>query len=252
MRVICTKEIIEKFKEKHIYFDVNKNERLKENDWLNVGEDFSLEPFCAFLHHRNICTIGSYSYSHSAMPVDAVVGRYCSIAKGLQVLVTQHPVSRFTTSSATYDNYFAIYKNAKEVKQSKFISVAREAFNKKSLTIGNDVWIGQNVTIQRGIKVGDGAIVGANALVTKDVPPYAIVGGNPAKIIKYRFPNDIINELLQLKWWNYTFTDFDFKADIEIREFIKIIKEKIKNQELVEYKPEKLKFEEIKNLKGEL
>lgn len=78
-----------------------------------------------------------------------------------------------------------------------------EFWNYEPIEIGNDVWIGDNVTIKNGVKIGDGAVIGACALVTKDIPPYAIVGGVPAKIIKYRFEEKIINELLELKWWNF-------------------------------------------------
>ena len=71
------------------------------------------------------------------------------------------------------------------------------------VTIGNDVWIGANVCILPGISIGDGAVLAAGAVITKDVPPYAIVGGVPAKVIKYRFSEDIIKKLLKIKWWNW-------------------------------------------------
>lgn len=74
---------------------------------------------------------------------------------------------------------------------------------KRQIIIGNDVTIGANVTIMGGVTIGNGAVVGANSLVTKDIPPYAIVGGNPAKIIKYRFKEDIIEKLNEIKWWNW-------------------------------------------------
>ena len=73
----------------------------------------------------------------------------------------------------------------------------------KPCIIGNDVWIGCNATILRGVTIGDGAIVAANAFVNKDVPPYAIVGGVPAKVLKYRFSENIITKLLHLKWWDF-------------------------------------------------
>src|SRR6185312_6866720 len=69
--------------------------------------------------------------------------------------------------------------------------------------IGNDVWIGQDVSLNRGVTIGDGAVVAGFSVVTRDVPPYAIVGGNPAKIIKYRFPEETINALLESRWWDY-------------------------------------------------
>ncbi|GMK43503.1 acetyltransferase [Paenibacillus glycanilyticus] len=77
------------------------------------------------------------------------------------------------------------------------------AYSNGNVTIGNDVWIGHYATILSGVTIGHGAIVGTHALVTKDVPPYAIVGGNPARVIKYRFPPDVIERLLQVKWWDW-------------------------------------------------
>ena len=75
--------------------------------------------------------------------------------------------------------------------------------SKGDTIIGNDVWIGNNVTIMQGIKIGDGAIIGTNSLVTKDIEPYTIVGGNPARGIRTRFDEDTIAFLLQLQWWNW-------------------------------------------------
>lgn len=74
---------------------------------------------------------------------------------------------------------------------------------KGEVFIGNDVWIGSDAKIMSGVTIGDGAVIGANSLVTKDVPPYAIVGGNPAKVIKYRFDEETITKFLEIKWWNW-------------------------------------------------
>src|SRR3546814_801459 len=74
------------------------------------------------------------------------------------------------------------------------------------ITVGNDVWIGEGVFIRRGVIIGDGAIVAARSVVTRDVPPYAIVGGVPAKVIRYRFEPAIVDELLKLEWWKYGLT----------------------------------------------
>ena len=78
--------------------------------------------------------------------------------------------------------------------------------------IGNDVWIGKRAIIKAGVKIGDGAVVGAGAVVTKDVPPYAIVAGVPAKIIKYRFDEDTIAQLLKTKWWNLSDEELEKRA----------------------------------------
>jgi carbonic anhydrase/acetyltransferase-like protein (isoleucine patch superfamily) len=73
----------------------------------------------------------------------------------------------------------------------------------ESIIIGNDVWIGNNVKILSNIEIGDGAVIGANAVVSKNIPPYAIAVGNPIKVIKYRFPEDVINNMLEIKWWDW-------------------------------------------------
>ena len=75
--------------------------------------------------------------------------------------------------------------------------------NRRDIVIGNDVWIGYEAVIMSGVTIGDGAIIGTRAVVTKDVPPYAIVGGSPARVLKKRFSDDIIDKLLKIKWWNW-------------------------------------------------
>jgi virginiamycin A acetyltransferase len=85
------------------------------------------------------------------------------------------------------------------------------ASTKGDIIIGNDVWLGHSATILSGVRVGDGAVIGAHAVVSKDVPPYAIVVGNPARVVKFRFTSDVINQLLELRWWNW--------PDDKIRQF---------------------------------
>jgi acetyltransferase-like isoleucine patch superfamily enzyme len=105
----------------------------------------------------------------------------------------KHPLNFLSTSPYLYFDELE-YKDPNQVTHSEF-------WKCEPVEIGNDVWIGDGVFIKNGIKIGDGAVLGARAVITKDVPPYAIVEGCPAKIIKYRFSEEIINELLKLKWW---------------------------------------------------
>ncbi len=107
--------------------------------------------------------------------------------------------------------------------------------NKEEPIIGNDVLIGSNVVISRGVKVGDGAIITANSFVTEDVPPYAIVGGTPAKIIRFRFTETIIEELLVLKWWNYPLEVLQNKPTNNVEELIDHLKETLPNYKPIVY-----------------
>lgn len=137
-------------------------------------------------------TIGSYSYLGRYTKIDSKtsIGSYCSIADHVLIGASQHPTNWLSTSPFQYDQW---------------ISPESPKLNfkiRKETTIGHDVWIGTNVVIKSGIKIGTGAIIGAGAIVCHDVPPYAIVVGVPAKILRYRFSNDVIKELLESEWWN--------------------------------------------------
>lgn len=131
--------------------------------------------------------IGDYT-----VVINAVIGKFTSISWGVTIGPEEHDFNRVTNHSFLYS--VKSFQLVKEKVYSPFI---------KECTIGNDVWIGCNSTILRGVTIGDGAVIGANSLVNKDVPPYAIVVGSPAKIIKYRFSDEIIQGLLKVKWWDY-------------------------------------------------
>lgn len=130
---------------------------------------------------------------------NAEIGRYSSIASNVKVVIATHPTKAFVSTSPMF--FSTLEQTGKTYcdtsKFNEFLSV-----NGRSIIVGNDVWIGENVTIKGGVTIGDGAIVAMNACVTKNVPPYAIVGGVPAKIIRYRFEDSEIQKLLSIKWWN--------------------------------------------------
>lgn len=128
------------------------------------------------------------------------VGKYTSIGPMFSSVIGTHPTSQFVSS---HPAFYSLAKQTGFTYASKqmFCEIENK-FNGYDVLIGNDVWIGANVTVIGGISIGDGAIVAAGAVVTKDVPPYAIVGGVPAKIIRYRFDEDDIEFLINLKWWD--------------------------------------------------
>lgn len=120
-----------------------------------------------------------------------IIGKYCSIGSGSTFLLAGNQGHRHEWIS-TYPFQTDIFSNA------------RDGFERKGNTIiGNDVWIGTEAMIMPGIKIGDGAIIAARSIVTKDVEPYTIVGGNPSKILKKRFSDKEIEQLLEIQWWNW-------------------------------------------------
>jgi len=144
--------------------------------------------------------IGRNSYVGSGTDLtNCKIGRFCSIATDIRVVSDAHPSSVFVSSCPSF---FSIRgQNGQTfVKTNKFQE--KLSVDGYDIVIGNDVWIGTRAMIKGGVTIGDGAIVAMGAVVTKDVPPYAIVGGVPARIIKYRFTEEQIAKLLQIQWWN--------------------------------------------------
>ncbi len=140
-------------------------------------------------------SIGDYTYVavNSAISLSQI-GKFCSIGPNFFCGYGIHPLNGISTSPMFYST----------LKQNGFSLTEKDKIQeRKKIVIGNDVFIGANVTILDGVTIADGAVIGAGAVVVNDIPPYAVAGGVPAKIIKYRFSDDIINRLLQLKWWNW-------------------------------------------------
>ncbi|OUE48309.1 hypothetical protein BZY94_01025 [Burkholderia territorii] len=167
------------------------------------------EDFSSYFSPTEFYSNGAFSYSWSPFPDFVSVGRYCSIAGGVEIMLAAHPTNLFTTSSMVYDARLlhrrAFYEDS-GYENSDAIP-ADHPTNQKDIVIGNDVYIAARVTLRRGITIGDGAIIGANSVVTKDVPPYSVVVGNPGRIVKKRFSEDQIARLLANPWWNYDFRD---------------------------------------------
>ena len=139
----------------------------------------------------------SYVSDHSFIK-NSVIGKYTCIGNEVMTVAGNHPVNFVSI----HPSFYSTAQELSYIRQSKFEDFDYlDEKRKISVFIGNDVWIGARATILEGIKISDGAIVAAGALVTKDIPPYAIVGGVPAKIIKYRFDEETIKKLLTLKWW---------------------------------------------------
>jgi len=151
-------------------------------------------------------------YLFDFMQDKLIIGKFCQIATGVRFIMngSNHAMDGISTYP------FKIFG------ESWSSNASMNVVTKGDIVIGNDVWIGNSVTIMPGIKIGHGAIIGTNSLVTKDVEPYTIIGGNPAKLIRKRFDDDVIDFLLNLSWWDFeiekitellpAITNGDFKA----------------------------------------
>jgi len=160
------------------------------NDYVSLFDN-------VVLYNSNI---GSYSYvQESSVLNNCEVGRFCSIAPNVVVAPGKHNPNFTSTSALFFTNHPKLPITFKSADYSA---------NEKVI-IGNDVWVGLNAVILDGVNVGDGAIIAAGSVVTKDVEPYSIVGGVPAKFIRYRFSKEDIDFLLANKWWNNEITWFD-------------------------------------------
>ena len=149
------------------------------------------------LLNRSIIGLGTYFGANNRLS-NCRIGRFCSIGHNVCVIEDNHSLDKVTTYPAFFmKTHLPLKIDNNNQNNSKRIVDGMYA------VIGNDVWIGNNVLIRGGVRIGNGAVIGMGSVVTKDVPPYAVVGGNPAKIIKMRFDDVTIDKLLKIQWWNW-------------------------------------------------
>lgn len=169
-----------------------------------------------FVQLKKDAKIGRFTFinHNSTVFTNVHIGRYCSIGKNCQIGAFDHPLDWVSTSPVSYNMklHFPDYDG-----KLQKLSVERP----EAAFIGNDVWLGNNVVIKRGVTIGDGAVVAAGSFVSKDVAPYSIVGGTPAKLIRFRFDHETIIDLLNNKWWDLSVDELehidfsDIKKSIE-------------------------------------
>ena len=168
---------------KKVYF---KKRGIKIFGEFSIATDIRTEEDVSFgsVTINKNCSFGRKSYVNNGFFWENVdVGRYCSIAYNVFIGAPQHPIEKLTSHPIN-----SVEKGFLEKPKPKTI-------------IGNDVWIGANVVVVEGVNISDGAVIGAGAVVVKDVEPYAIVGGVLARLIRHRFSKEVIEDLLKLKWW---------------------------------------------------
>ena len=140
--------------------------------------------------------LGDYSYiGDGTRVINTGIGRFTSVSGSVQVGLGGHPSGMVSTSPAFYSNRNAL--------KTRWVAQEPDFEEYKRVTIGNDVWIGTQALIRDGVSIGDGAIIGAGAVVTKDVEPYAVMAGVPARCIRKRFDDETIQKLLAMRWWDW-------------------------------------------------
>lgn len=181
-------------------------------NYANIEEYVEITLFQGFLDNFSVgrCTyIGNKLRIHG-INGDLKIGRYCSIAGILSIIGGNgyHQDNRMSTYPFPLKEPFTNHGNNIDLLRYYTLSEDRfydkECFPKYEVVIGNDVWIGEDVLVTKNVKIGNGAIIAAKSVVTKDVPSYSVVGGNPAKIIKNRFEDNIIKILEEVCWWDWS------------------------------------------------
>jgi virginiamycin A acetyltransferase len=167
-------------------------------------------------------SLGKYSYIvgnvKNIFPAsNLIIGNFCSIASGLTVMLGGNHATHLVMTTNFVNiipEIFAGLENPYPV----------TGLTRGDIIIENDVWVGQDVTIMSGVKISNGAVIGTAAVVAKDVPPYAIVVGNPGRVIRYRFNPDIITKLLEIKWWDWPIEkikdNYEYFINPDIEQFV--------------------------------
>lgn len=181
---------------------------------INIGKNVHIGNNC-IISKRVILgdnvSIDNFTYLNSSkywitIESNVKIGKFCSVAPGVFIGAGNHDYNFVTTHPILFDSYYDDVTNLNSEKRK-----ANGLKDKDCATvIGNDVWIGQNAILKRGIRVGNGAVIAGGSVVVKDVPPFAIVGGNPAKIIKFRMSKERIEKVLEngeKMWWNKSITE---------------------------------------------
>jgi acetyltransferase-like isoleucine patch superfamily enzyme len=174
----------------YIWSKVLKKMRLSALKNCKIHETSKVESGCNLVDVK----MDRYSFcGYNCEMINTEIGSFCSIANGVIIGGEMHPINWVSTSPVFYQGRDSV--------KTKFSEHQREQSIKT--IIGHDVWIGQNSLIKQGVKIGNGSVIGMGSVVTKNIPPYSIVAGNPAKLIKMRFDDDLIKNLNESKWWEY-------------------------------------------------
>jgi acetyltransferase-like isoleucine patch superfamily enzyme len=207
MKVELTERSLAWLADRRILFHGKGWRRLGVGDRLDFLENTEVEPYIGVYAGDTICPMGFMSFSNSPLSKKLAIGRYCSISFGVQTHLAGHPLDHVSTSPVSHNvnaGLVQLFLGDNEGPQPTFVPTP----SKPEPIIEHDVWIGVGVTLLPGVVISTGAVIGAGSVVTRNVGPYEIVGGNPARLIRKRFSEEIIAGLLETQWWRYKFSNF--------------------------------------------
>lgn len=236
-------EAEEFFEEKRIFLEYpwKISGVFRKGEKVTIHRSVSVEPY-ANMAGGTFISAGAFSYCRSPkIDRDFRMGRYCSVARNVKLGPQEHPLSRLST------HVFSMHEHTAQLAEREFGKQVRQTpfeMRAPAPTIGNDVWLGEGCTIKRGISIGDGAVVAHGAIVTKDVPAYAIVGGVPARIIRFRFDEATIERLLRVAWWKYNFADFGDLDTTDLPAFLDRLEERIERGQITPLRLARVKVAE--------
>jgi acetyltransferase-like isoleucine patch superfamily enzyme len=206
LAVEVTSELLELLRARRVYHRPHKGDRWKVGDRLRFPSDLKLEPFSHIHSGGNLpARLGAFSYVRSGLGPNIQIGRYCSIGADIRWLSDDHPFDWATSSPVFYDPQPLQGVRSYLVEERHVTSFPLKTYDSRpgDVIIGNDVWIGDGVAIAGGVRIGDGAVVAAGTIVTRDVEPYSVMAGVPAKPVRLRFSQELTARLLASRWWRY-------------------------------------------------
>lgn len=235
-----SKQIEDFFVRKHIYllhpFKVRGIYR--QGEVVTIKSPIVVEPFSSMSGRSGFSNCGAFSYMHSAFGSRAEVGRYCSIAPYSRLMGNEHPLDRISTHPFACRDYYTNWMERQFRLASPVMPFAQT--DRGSVIVKDDVWIGNAALIRPGVTIGYGAVIAAGAVVVKDVPPFAVVGGSPAKVIKYRFDEVTIARILDVAWWRYHVRDLSGLDVSDTHGFLDELERRVERGDVKEYTPPKI------------
>ena len=214
-----------------------------------IAADCTFEPPCSlkWMQVPFSLRLGAFSYAVSGFYFGCRIGRYVSIGEDVQIGRHAHPTGWASTSPFFYQPHAGVLDlplEAAAATRPEHFLLEGPPQSLELTTIGNDVWIGHGAFIKPGVTIGDGAVVGAQSVVTRDVPPYAVVAGSPATVRKLRFPEALVERMLAVRWWRYAFWDLAGASITEPQAFLDTVEARIAGG-LGPYRPGLVSLDEI-------